>query len=231
MKNKIIAVTGSYKGIGFEIVKQLASLGHTLILTSRNQQKGENAARSLIDLGYSVHYCFLDVTVDKSIDDFFRYILSNFTKLDILINNAAVLLKEDKSLVNIDEFIYQTTIATNAEAPLKLSRKLIQLMPPGSKIINVSSSGGSMSGPVGGWSPAYCVSKSYLNAITRHLAYYLKDKAIEVNAFDPGWVKSDMGGTSAPRSLKEGADTAVWLATSDNIGTGNFFHNRKQIPW
>lgn len=194
MIKKIIAVTGSYRGIGFEIVKQLASLGHTVILTSRNQDKGENAVRSLRDIGYSVHYCLLDVTNDISIESFFKYIYSNFTKLDILINNAAVLLKEDKNLVNIDEFIYQTTIATNAEAPLKLSRKLIPLMPPGSKIINVSSSGGSMSGPVGGWSPAYCVSKSYLNAITRHLAYYLKDKVIEVNAFDPGWVKSDMGG-------------------------------------
>lgn len=231
MNHKIIAVTGSYRGIGFEIVKQLATLGHTVILTSRNQEKGEQAVSSLRDLGLTVHYCLLDVTIDKSIEDFFRYILTNFTKLDVLINNAAVLLKEDKNLINIDGYIYQTTIATNAEAPLRLSRKLIPLMPAGSKIINVSSSGGSMSGPVGGWSPAYCVSKTYLNAITRHLAYYLKDKAIEVNAFDPGWVKSEMGGTSAPRSLTEGADTAVWLATSENIGTGNFFHNRKQIPW
>ena len=88
-----------------------------------------------------------------------------------------------------------------------------------------------MSDPVGGWSPAYCISKSLLNAITRHLAYELKSKNISVNAMCPGWVKTDMGGKSAPRNVEQGADTAVWLATADKIPTGKFFSDRKEIPW
>jgi len=95
----------------------------------------------------------------------------------------------------------------------------------------VSSGGGSMSDPVGGWSPAYCVSKSFLGAITRHLAYELSSRKIPVNALDPGWVKTDMGGRAAPGNVEEGADTPVWLATTDKITTGKFFRNRREIPW
>ncbi len=88
-----------------------------------------------------------------------------------------------------------------------------------------------MSDPAGGWSPAYCVSKSFLNAITKHLAYELSNRSISVNAFDPGWVKTDMGGRSAPGSVEQGADTAVWLATAEHVGTGKFYYSRKEIPW
>lgn len=104
-------------------------------------------------------------------------------------------------------------------------------MARGGRIIMTSSDGGSMSEPVEGWSPAYCVSKSLLNAITRHLAHELHDFGISVNAFDPGWVKTDMGGQSAPGSVEQGADTAVWLATSENPGTGKIYHHRKEIHW
>ena len=230
-KTKIIAVTGAYRGIGFEIVKQLAHMGHTLILTARTQEKAESSAKTLTDLGYIVFPFVLEVTDDQSIEEFHGFIQANFGKLDVLINNAAILLPGDRNLLTVNNEIYQKTISTNAEAPLNLSRKLLPLMPSGGRIINVSSSGGSMSDTIGGWSPAYCVAKSYLNAITRHLAYSLQEKGIDVNAFDPGWVRSDMGGSSAPRSLQQGADTAVWLATADKIGTGNFYRDRKQIPW
>ena len=214
-KPKIIAVTGAYRGIGFEIVRQLGHMGHTVIQTARNQDKAELSAKSLTDLGYNIYSFPLDVLDIDNINDFYAFILANFGKLDILINNAAVLLPEDRNLLTIDPKLYQKTISTNAEAPLILIKTLHELMTPGGRIINVSSSGGSMSDPIGGWSPAYCVAKSYLNAITRQLAYNLQEKGISVNAFDPGWVKSDMGGSSAPRTIRQGADTAVWLATAD----------------
>ncbi|HMG15711.1 MAG TPA: SDR family NAD(P)-dependent oxidoreductase, partial [Saprospiraceae bacterium] len=198
-KPKIIAVTGAYRGIGFEIVRQLGHMGHTVIQTARNQDKAELSAKSLTDLGYNIYSFPLDVLDIDNINDFYAFILANFGKLDILINNAAVLLPEDRNLLTIDPKLYQKTISTNAEAPLILIKTLHELMTPGGRIINVSSSGGSMSDPIGGWSPAYCVAKSYLNAITRQLAYNLQEKGISVNAFDPGWVKSDMGGSSAPR--------------------------------
>ena len=95
----------------------------------------------------------------------------------------------------------------------------------------VSSEGGSMTDPVGGWSPAYCISKSLLDAMTRHLAHDLSDRRVSVNAFCPGWVKTDMGGRSAPRNVERGADTGVWLATEVKIATGKFFRDRKEIPW
>jgi NAD(P)-dependent dehydrogenase (short-subunit alcohol dehydrogenase family) len=88
-----------------------------------------------------------------------------------------------------------------------------------------------MSDSVGGWSPAYCVSKSFLNAITRHLAYELSGRNISVNAFDPGWEKTDMGGRSAPLSVEDGADTPVWLATTGKIDTGKFYRSRQVIDW
>lgn len=94
-----------------------------------------------------------------------------------------------------------------------------------------SSGGGSMTDAVGGWSPAYCISKSALNAMTRHLAYELSDRQIAVNAYCPGWVRTDMGGKSAPRNVEQGADTAVWLATTEHINSGLFFRDRKVIPW
>ena len=88
-----------------------------------------------------------------------------------------------------------------------------------------------MTDPVGGWSPAYCVSKTLLNAITRHLASELGDKNISVNAVCPGWVKTDMGGQSATLTVEKGAETIVWLATTDSVPTGKFFRDRKIIPW
>jgi NAD(P)-dependent dehydrogenase (short-subunit alcohol dehydrogenase family) len=89
-----------------------------------------------------------------------------------------------------------------------------------------------MSDPIGGWSPAYCVSKSMLNAVTRHLAYELKDKQITVNSACPGWVKTDMGGSAAPRSVKHGTETIVWLASeAEHHLTGKFFRDKKEIPW
>jgi NAD(P)-dependent dehydrogenase (short-subunit alcohol dehydrogenase family) len=141
------------------------------------------------------------------------------------------LLKEDHSLLKDSFNVFEKTIKTNAEAQLQVTKTFHSIIPEGGRIIMTSSGGGSMSDPVGGWSPAYCVSKSFLGAITRHLAYELSSRKIAVNAFDPGWVKTDMGGNSAPRSLEQGADTAVWLATSEITTTGKFFRDRKEISW
>jgi NAD(P)-dependent dehydrogenase (short-subunit alcohol dehydrogenase family) len=228
---KIIVVTGAYKGIGFEITRQLAKAGHTLVLTARTLDKANKAAETLLKSGFKVHPYQLDVTDSESIQSFHDDMHEYFGKIDVLINNAGILMKDDHDLLDMDKDTYRKTIAANAEGPLMLTQKLVDLFIPGSSVINISSGGGSMSDPVGGWSPAYCISKSYLNAITRHLAYYLADKGVKVNAMDPGWVRTDMGGASAPGSVEEGADTAVWLATIDKPGTGLFYRDRRSIPW
>jgi NAD(P)-dependent dehydrogenase (short-subunit alcohol dehydrogenase family) len=229
--NKVILVTGSNKGIGFEIVRELAKLGHQVILTARDETKGLEAQQKLKAEDLVVHSLTLDITKEEGIQGAASKVKSDFGKLDVLINNAAISLRGDHSLLQNNSSVTEQIINTNALAQLAVTRAFQSLIPNGGKIIMISSGGGSMSDPVGGWSPAYCVSKSFLGAITRHLAYELGSRNISVNALDPGWVKTDMGGRSAPGSVEEGADTPVWLATTDKIGTGKFFRNRREIPW
>ena len=121
---------------------------------------------------------------------------------------------------------------TAAFGPLRVTKDFLPFIPSGGRVIMISSGGGSMTDEVGGWWPAYCVSKSLLNAITRHLAYELSEKNISVNAVCPGWVKTEMGGRGAPRSVERGAETITWLATEAPLKlTGKFFRDRKEIPW
>ncbi|MEQ1584314.1 MAG: SDR family oxidoreductase [Cyclobacteriaceae bacterium] len=228
---KIILVTGSNKGIGFEVVRQLARQGHTVILSARDKDKGILAAEKLKQENPSVHFLWLDVTQEKSVILAAEKIKSQFGKLDVLINNAAILLREDQNLITDPSEIFNQTMLTNVHAPLSMVKHFLPLIAKNGRIIMTSSGGGSMTDPVGGWSPAYCVSKSALNAATRHLAYELSHIQINVNAYCPGWVKTDMGGKSAPRNVEQGADTAVWLATTEQIYTGLFFRDRKVIPW
>ena len=231
MGKKIILVTGSNKGIGFEVVRQLAKLSHEVILTARDESKGLEALKKLRSESLDVQFIPLEITNEASIQQAANKVKSDFGKLDVLINNAAISLRGDHSLLTNDSSITEQIIDTNALAQLAVTRAFQSLIPNGGRIIMISSGGGSMSDPVGGWSPAYCVSKSFLGAITRHLAYELSSRKISVNALDPGWVKTDMGGRSAPGSVEEGADTPVWLATTEKTTTGKFFRNRREIPW
>ena len=231
MIQKTILVTGSNKGIGFEIVRQLARIGHQVLLTSRDESRGLKAVEQLRSKKLEVSFSQLDITDESSIEKCFHKIKNEFGKLDVLINNAAILFKEDRSLLkNANEVTIQT-LHNNAFAQLSVVRKFLSLISRDGRIIMTSSEGGSMSDSVGGWSPAYCISKSLLNAMTRHLAYELGRHEITVNAYCPGWVHTDMGGRSAPRTLEQGADTAVWLVNSEKVPTGKFFSDRKEIPW
>lgn len=227
----VVLVTGANRGIGLEIVRQLCKLNLQVILASRDVTNGEAAMAKLESENLRPTMVQLDVTREESIVDAVATIKSRFGRLNVLINNAAVLFKQDRSLIHNASEVTASTLQADALAPLSVARAFLPLMNSGDRIINVSSGGGSMTDPVGGWSPAYCVSKSLLNAITRHLAYELNDRGILVNAMCPGWVKTDMGGKSAPRSVEQGADTAVWLATASRISTGKFYRDRKEIPW
>jgi NAD(P)-dependent dehydrogenase (short-subunit alcohol dehydrogenase family) len=123
------------------------------------------------------------------------------------------------------------TMEVNVYGALRVTQALLPLMPKdGARIINVSSGMGQLSEMNGGW-PAYRVSKTALNALTRIFADELKDTRIRVNSICPGWVKTDMGGAGATRTPQQGADTIVWLATEKDVPTGGFFRDRKPIPW
>ncbi|MBL7858524.1 MAG: SDR family oxidoreductase [Cyclobacteriaceae bacterium] len=228
---RTIVVTGANKGIGFEVARQLATLKHNVVLGARDSAKGREAVDRLEGEGLDVHFLLMDVTDEASIKQAAHQVSVQFGKLDVLINNAAVLLREDQSLSEGTAEVIHKTMRTNVFGAVQMVRHFLPLISDGGRIINTSSAGGSMTDPVGGWSPVYCVSKSSLNAITRHLAYELSSRNISVNAYCPGWVKTDMGGESAPRSVAQGADTAVWLATAEMKETGKFFRDRKIIPW
>lgn len=230
MKGTIL-ITGANKGIGFETARQLGQKGYFIILTGRNENKINQSLAELKKESINADALLIDVSNAQSIKKAADEILKRNYKLDVLINNAAVLYKNDKSILQENEILTET-ITTNSIGPLTVIKEFLSFMNSPSRIINVSSGGGSMTDPVGGWAPAYCVSKTLLNSITRQLAEELKPKNISVNAVCPGWVRTDMGGKNAPRSVEKGAETIVWLASeADHKLTGKFFRDKKQIPW
>jgi len=149
-----------------------------------------------------------------------------------LVNNAGILLDEDKAALTITPQIFETTMRTNTLGPLLVAAAFQSALEKSSapRIINVSSGGGQLADGADGWAPAYCISKTALNGVTAQLAVALPKFA--VNSVCPGWVRTDMGGLGATSSVKEGADTIVWLATdAPQKLTGKFLRNRKEIPW
>jgi len=228
---KTILITGSNKGIGFETARQLAKLGHHVILTARNETRLRQAVEMLRAEQLDVEDLLMDVSDEKSIKQAANEFAKKKLNLDVLINNAAVMFRNDASIVQEND-VLQQTLTTNSIGSLVVCRAFLPFMKNSSRIINISSGGGSMSDPVGGWSPAYCASKTLLNSITRQLAYELESKNISVNAVCPGWVRTDMGGKGASRPVEKGAETPVWLATeAPQELTGKFFRDKKQIPW
>jgi NAD(P)-dependent dehydrogenase (short-subunit alcohol dehydrogenase family) len=230
---KVAVVTGANRGIGFEICRQLARLGIHTILTSRDQAKGQAARQEMADAGLDIGYRQLEVTDAKSVPDLAAHIQQEYGRLDILVNNAGIAIDKGTSVLHTDLDTLRQTMETNLYGPLRLCQALVPLMrrQKVGRIVNISSSMGQLSS-MGSEAPSYRMSKAALNALTRILAAYLEDTGILVNSMCPGWVRTDMGGRSASRSVEEGADTAVWLATLPDDGpTGGFFRDRKPIPW
>ena len=229
---KTILITGSNKGIGFETALQLGNLGHEIILTSRHSDRLNDAVDKLKNEDINVKGLLMDVSSQTGINSAVKEFSKLSKPIDVLINNAGIGLKLDKSLSDNDEDILIETLSTNSLGPLRVTKAFLPFINRPGRIIMISSGGGSMTDPVGGWWPAYCVSKTFLNAITRHLAIELKPLNIAVNALCPGWVRTDMGGPNASRNVEKGAETPVWLATeADQTLTGMFFRDKKQIPW
>lgn len=234
---KVAVVTGANRGLGFETCRQIAKQGIQVILTSRDEPKGKAAAEKLQAEGLDVKFHPLDVSSPDSIEHLAQFIRNEFGRLDILVNNAGIALDFvsglEGSIFNSKIETLQKTIETNTYAPLLLCQALVPLMKANNygRVVNVSSGAGQLEDMQTGY-PTYRISKTALNAVTRIIANELKGTNILVNAVCPGWVRTDMGGPNAPRSLEEGADTIVWLATLPDDGpTSGFFRDRKPIPW
>lgn len=233
---KVAVVTGANRGIGFETCRQLAKQGFQVVLTSRDESKGKVAVEHLQAEGLQVIHHLLDITNPASVEQLAKFMREKFGRLDALVNNAGVLLDyrdSDGSLFDAKIDTLRETMETNVYGPVRLAQILVPLMQEHNygRVVNVSSVAGQLSDMSSGY-PAYRMSKTALNALTRILAEELKGTNILVNAVCPGWVKTDMGGANAPRTPAQGADTIVWLATlPDNAPTGGFWRNRQPIDW
>ena len=231
-RKRIALVTGANRGLGFETCRQLAQTGLTVIMGSRNFTKGEAAAKQLIERGLDVIFYELDVSNQSHISRIAHQIEQRFGRLDVLVNNAAILYDTWQCAVNADLEVVNQALTTNLFGPWKLSQVCIPLMKRNKygRIVNVSSGAGSLNYMDGG-TPAYSVSKAALNALTRILAAELRGTGILVNAIDPGWVATDLGGNGG-RPVENGAKGIVWAATlPDNGPSGGFFFDSKPAPW
>jgi NAD(P)-dependent dehydrogenase (short-subunit alcohol dehydrogenase family) len=229
---KTILITGSNRGIGFEIARQCANKNMRVIISGRDENKLQQALKQLAKENLSADSLLMDVSDADSI----QKAAANFSKrnitLDVLVNNAGIGIKGDTSLSSGDENIFTASLFTNSYGPLRVTKAFLPFMQSPGRIIMISSGGGSMSEEPGGWWPAYCVSKTLLNAITRQLAYELQHKNIVVNAVCPGWVRTNMGGKNANRSVQKGAETPVWLADEAlQKLTGKFLRDKREIEW
>ena len=231
MKRRAL-VTGGNKGIGLEICSQLARKGFQVLLTARSREKGLSAASNLTSEGLDVEFHHLDVADVSTIDSLIKIFQERSIKIDVVVNNAGILLAENASILQINEQDLSTTFDTNVFGPLRLLQRLSPFINDNGRIINISSSVAQIVNGLSGYAPLYSMSKVALNALTCELSIAFKNRSIAVNAVTPGWVRTDMGGKSAPLSVAEGADTAVWLATEAPVSlTGKFFEKRKEIPW
>ncbi len=232
---KIILVTGGNRGMGLETCRQLAAMGHRVLLGSRDLDAGVAAAKSIA--GDRVEAVRLDMTSQTDIDQLAGKIDAQYGRLDVVINNAGIMIDGDggrsSSICEADIASIERTFEVNTLGPIRLINALLPLLRrvDDARIVNVSSGMGQLS-DMGGNYPAYRISKTALNAVTRIYAAELDPAQFSVNTLCPGWVRTDMGGSEAELSVEEGVDTAVWLATADDArGSGGFYRRRKAIDW
>ncbi|MFI6742321.1 SDR family oxidoreductase [Nonomuraea sp. NPDC050451] len=225
----IALVTGGNRGIGREVCRQLAALGHTVLLTARSPQAAETAARQL---GGDVVPLRLDVTSGEDIAGVAAAVAERYGRLDVLVNNAAITYDTWQSGASADLDVVREAAETNLYGPWRLIQELLPLLRESAhpRIVNVSSEAASLTN-MGGGTPAYGTTKVALNALTRMLAAELRGDGVLVNAICPGWVATDMGGPGG-RPVSEGAAGVVWAATLPDDGpTGGFFRDGRPLPW
>ncbi|MDB6025973.1 MAG: Short-chain dehydrogenase [Verrucomicrobiales bacterium] len=228
---KTVLITGANRGIGFETARQLAARGFHVVIGARSEQHGQKAVRELERAG-KVSLLVVDVSDSKSIA-LAASRFSSIGQLDVLINNAGIYPDEGISILTLSREQMVSTFQTNTFGALEMTQAFLPYLKtsPAARVINLSSGYGQLDG-LSANVPSYCLSKLALNGVTIMLSEALKEHGITVNSMSPGWVRTDMGGSTAPRSVEEGADTAVWLATeAEQKLTGKFFEDRKEICW
>jgi NAD(P)-dependent dehydrogenase (short-subunit alcohol dehydrogenase family) len=224
-RDRVALVSGANRGIGGEISRQLAADHGFLVLAGARDPGAVEEAEGIRSLR-------LDVTDRASVDALRAAVEADPGRLDVLVNNAGV-YGGPESVGEYDLDDAHRVLEVNSFGPWRLTQAMLPLLRQSGhgRVVNVSSGAGQLEDMYGGRA-AYRVSKTALNALTRIVAYDERDSGVLANSMCPGWVRTDMGGPGAPRSVEEGADTAVWLATLPDDGpTGGYFRDRKRIPW
>ena len=238
--DKIVLITGANKGLGKETARQLALLGYTVVIAARDIKSGDAVVTELRSLDCDAHALKLDVTNPEDISNCVNYIETTFGKLDVLVNNAGVVLEWDGNPTSADKI--RQTLEVNLIAPFAITEALVPLLSlsTDARVINQSSILGSIDTAEKMWedvskfmSVGYATSKTGLNMLTQIQSKTLAEKGILVAASHPGWVKTDLGTAEAPMEVKEGASTVVSLVTvsRDEFPNGQLVHNLKRIAW
>jgi NAD(P)-dependent dehydrogenase (short-subunit alcohol dehydrogenase family) len=210
----------------------LAEAGFQVILTGRNGEAVARAAEGLRATGLDVIPEVLDVAEPASVGSCVDGFRQRDVSVDVLVNNAGVLLDEGGDALALSDDVLLTTLQTNVVGALRTCRAFV----PGmvrrgyGRVVNVSSGAGSLR-RMHGYAPAYSISKAALNALTRQIAAHVRGD-VKVNSLDPGWVRTEMGGRAGPRSVETAAEDVLWLATLPVDGpTGGFFYDRRPADW
>jgi NAD(P)-dependent dehydrogenase (short-subunit alcohol dehydrogenase family) len=240
---RVALITGANRGIGLETARQLGRLGVTVVVAARDLAKAEEAVEVLRGIGVDARPLKLDVVKRADRVAATKFIKQEFGRLDILINNAAVMLdsRDGNATSKTPLKVLEDTFATNFFAVVDLTQRMLPLLrkSKAGRIVNLSSILASQTLHATKGSPiydvktfAYDASKTALNSFTIHLAHELQKTKIKVNSADPGWVKTEMGGEGAQLEIVDGAKTSVKLATLPDDGpTGGYFHMGEAQPW
>ncbi len=230
---KIVLVTGANRGIGLETARQLGRRGWRVVIGSRDAEAGGRAAAEVRSSGARAEALAIDVSDTASIRAAAEEFGRRADRLDVLINNAGIYPDEGVNILTVSRELLARTYQTNTFGPVAVTQAFLPLLRTSGagRVVNVSSGYGQLDG-LSPNVPSYCLSKLALNGVTLMLSEALKGDGIAVNSMCPGWVRTDMGGPNASRSVEQGADTAAWLAAeAPQELTGRFFRDRKEIPW
>ncbi len=236
--HKIAVITGANRGLGLETARQLARLGLHVVLTARDAKAGAQALQELQVQKLDVELRKLDVSSTEDAQALARYLREQHARVDVLVNNAGILPEatgeagaKSSDPLKVSPVTVMQVFNTNTLGAVRLIQALVPLMPEGARIVNVSSGMGALNDMNGGYL-GYRISKAALNVVTRVFAHELTGRGISVNSVCPGWVRTDMGGPGASRSVEQGVETIVWLATApEATDSGHFWRDRKHIPW
>jgi NAD(P)-dependent dehydrogenase (short-subunit alcohol dehydrogenase family) len=228
--SKRALITGGNRGIGLAIAQGLLDQGYEVIITARSFERAKQAAEQLSGTVIPIE---LDVSDDRSVERAIATLSQRIDCLDVLINNAGIYPDQNVNVLTISREQLDRAMQTNMFGAIRMVQAALPLLEKSNdaRVINVSSGMGALDG-LTTTAPSYCLSKLALNGATIMLAQSLSAKSIIVNSMCPGWVRTDMGGTSAPRSPEQGADTAIWLATeAPRSQSGKFFRDRKEVSF